>query len=101
MEPPVYAQPDKQGGWRIKVWVQPGAKRDEAVGLVDGSLKVRLRAQAQDNKANEALVAFLAHELGLSKSALELASGQASRRKTLRIRPGETPAWIETGEAQR
>lgn len=99
MQPPAYAEADKRGGWRLQVWVQPGAKRDEAVGLVDGRLKVRLRAQAQDNKANEALVAFLAKELGISKGALELASGQTSRRKTLRIRPGETPGWIETDEA--
>ncbi len=99
MSLPVYVSQAKDGSLRMQVWVQPGAKRDETAGEVDGRIKVRLRAQAQDNKANEALLAFLAGKLKLAKSALELVSGQTNRRKTLRIRPGETPDWNAIKEA--
>jgi len=36
---PEYAGPAKGGGWRVSVWVQPGAKRTELAGLHGGYLK--------------------------------------------------------------
>uniref|UniRef100_A0A7C3W7X9 UPF0235 protein ENR59_00650 n=1 Tax=Fundidesulfovibrio putealis TaxID=270496 RepID=A0A7C3W7X9_9BACT len=91
--PPVFAETAKDGAIRIQVWVQPGARQDATAGVVDGRLKVKLRAPAVENKANTALVAFLAGLLGLPKSALELSNGQTGRKKTLRVRPGEKPDW--------
>lgn len=91
--PPVYVQSARNGDWLMQVWVQPGAKADEASQVQDGRLKVRLRAPAVENKANQALIVFLAKLLGVSKSNLELASGQSSRKKTVRVRPGGQPAW--------
>ncbi|MBI4807068.1 MAG: DUF167 domain-containing protein [Desulfovibrio sp.] len=90
---PPYAGEAKGGGLRVLVWVQPGAKQDAAVGVVDGRLKVKLKAQAQENKANEALVVFLAKCLGLPRSSLELTSGQTSRKKTIRVKEGFEPDW--------
>jgi len=81
------------GEWRIRVHVQPGAKRDELAGLYDESLKVRLTAPAVDNKANGALVNFLANLLGLKRSQVSLASGQTSRNKTLRVLAETEPDW--------
>jgi len=99
MQPPAFAEQAKDGGFRILVWVQPGARQDGAVGVVDGRLKLKLRAPAVDNKANDALVAFMARNLGVPKSALELAAGQTGRKKTLRLRPGENPDWAALGSA--
>ena len=45
-----------------------------------------MKEAAQDGKANAAIEAFLAKELGLSKSAVEVASGHTSRSKRLFIR---------------
>ena len=39
----------------------------------------------EDGKANKQVVKLLAKELGLSKSALMIVRGQASREKILRI----------------
>lgn len=96
---PAYAEDAKDGGLRVLLWVQPGAKQDAAVGVVDGRLKVKLKAQAQENKANEALVAFLAKSLGLPRSSLELTSGQTSRKKTIRVKAGFEPDWHALDEA--
>lgn len=90
---PGFVLPAKDGGWRILVWAQPGAKRDELVGVMDGRLKVKLRAPAVDNKANEGLLGYLAKLLELPKSGLELEAGHTNRRKTVRLRAGLDPVW--------
>lgn len=75
----------KEEGWYILLKVQPGAKKSELCGESDGMLKVRLAAPAVENKANEALLAFIASLLGLRKNKLTLASGEKSRIKKIFI----------------
>ncbi len=65
--------------------VVPGAKRTGADGLHDGCLRVRLAAPPVDGKANEALLAWLAGELGLAKRQLRLLRGETSRRKQVAL----------------
>jgi len=89
----VFVRQAGSGEWRIRVHVQPGAKRDELAGLYQESLKVRLSAPAVDNKANGALVGFLAHLLGLRRSQVSLATGPSSRNKTLRVLAEAEPDW--------
>ena len=91
--PPVFIRQAGNGDWRIRVHVQPGAKRDELAGLFQESLKVRLTAPAVDNKANGALVDFVAKRLGLRRSQVSLASGQSSRSKSLRVLAETEPDW--------
>lgn len=96
---PQFASQAKDGGWRVSVWVQPGARRDECAGVFEGRLKVKLRAQAQENKANEALLAWLSRTLSVPKSRLELDAGHASRKKTVRIQAGSSPDWDNAAPA--
>ena len=98
---PPFAEAAKDGSVRLLVWVQPGAKRDATAGVADGRLKVKLKAQALENKANEALVAYLAGLMGLPRSALALSAGQTSRRKTIRVQAGFEPDWRALDEATR
>ena len=70
----------------ISVRVQPRASKDEIAGTMDGALKIRLRAPALENRANEALVEFLADLLKTSKSAVRIQSGAQSRIKRVEIR---------------
>jgi uncharacterized protein (TIGR00251 family) len=93
MQSPVFIRQAGSGDWRIRVHVQPGAKRTELAGLFQDSLKVRLLAPAVDNKANGALVDFLAKLLGLRRSQMSLASGQSSRDKSLRVLAETEPDW--------
>jgi uncharacterized protein (TIGR00251 family) len=74
----------------LRLHVQPGARRSEIAGLHGDCLKIRLAAPPVEGKANAALVAFLADLLGLSKAAIQLRSGAASRRKTVRVEGAAT-----------
>ena len=65
--------------------VVPNAKHTGADGLHDGALRVRLNAPPVDGKANAALIAFLAKACGVSKSAVELVSGDTCRAKRVRV----------------
>jgi uncharacterized protein len=69
----------------LTLHIQPGAKKTEFAGLHGDALKIRLAAPPVDGKANEALIKFVAETLGLAKSAVNLKSGQTSRRKVLEV----------------
>ena len=72
-------------GCVLRVVVTPNAPRTAADGLHDGQLRVRLHAPPVDGKANEALVAWLAAELGLPRRGVTLLRGDTARRKVLTI----------------
>jgi uncharacterized protein len=74
-----------RGTVSFPVRVQPRASRDEIVGAVDGALKIRLSAPAVENRANEALVEFLADVLKRPKSAVRILSGEHARNKRVEI----------------
>ena len=64
---------------------KPGAKTTALQVAADGSVTVRLRAPAQDGKANACLLAYLAEVFGVSKSSVELVSGHTAPFKKVRI----------------
>jgi uncharacterized protein (TIGR00251 family) len=68
------------------VRVQPRASKDEIAGVMDGALKVRLRAPAVENRANEALCEYLAELLKTPKAAVRILSGHRSRNKRVEVR---------------
>jgi len=67
----------------------PNAPQTKVDGLYgeagQQALRVRLHALPIDGKANEALVKWLAKELGIAQRDITLVRGQTSRRKVLRI----------------
>ncbi len=90
---PAWVKPLGDGAWHIYVRVQPGAKRSEVTGLQEGRLRVRIMAQAVDNKANQALAEFVAKTLGVRISRLRIASGETARQKTLLLTATPEPDW--------
>ena len=68
------------------VRVQPRARKDEISGVMGGALKVRLRAPALEDRANEALCEFLAELLKTPKAAVRILSGHHSRSKRVEVR---------------
>lgn len=76
------------------VRVQPRASKNEIAGVMDGALKIRLQAPAVEDRANQALCAFLAELLKRPKSAVRLLSGERSRSKRVEI-VGVTTQEIE------
>ena len=76
----------REGGVTVAVRVQPRASKDEIAGEWNGALKIRLRAPAVEDRANEALCEFLAGVLKTSKAAVRILSGERSRTKRVEIR---------------
>src|SRR2546421_5834822 len=72
-------------GVALDVRVVPGASRTEPVGLHGDALRVRLAAPPVDGKANDALMAWLAQELGCARRDVVLVRGTTSRRKQVAI----------------
>lgn len=83
-------------GSLLHVAVTPNAPRTMADGLHDGCLRVRLHAPPVDGKANDALVAWLAGELGLPRRGVQLLRGDTARRKQLAIdaAPDAVGRWL-------
>jgi uncharacterized protein len=76
----------KEGAVIFPVRVQPRASKDEIAGAMDGALKVRLRAPALEDRANEALCEYLAELLKTPKAAVRILSGHHSRSKRVEVR---------------
>lgn len=69
----------------LSVRVQPGASKDEIVGIQGNNIKIRISAPPQDGKANDQLIKFLARNFGVAKSRIQLLSGESGREKRIRI----------------
>lgn len=69
----------------LRVKVKPGSKKDEIIREADGTLKVKIRAQPVEGKANKYLLEFLSEILHLPKSKINLLKGETSHFKTLQI----------------
>jgi uncharacterized protein len=76
----------RDGSVAFLVRVQPRAGKDEIMGIMEGALKVRLRAPALEDRANVGLCEFLAYVLKTPKSAVRILSGERSRIKRVEIR---------------
>jgi uncharacterized protein (TIGR00251 family) len=70
----------------LAIHAQPGAKRTEVVGLHGDALKVRVAAPALEDRANEALIAYIAERLGVAKRDVNLIAGTKSREKRFEVR---------------
>jgi uncharacterized protein YggU (UPF0235/DUF167 family) len=83
-------------GCRLDISVVTNAKRSEAAGMHDGSLRVRLAARPIDGAANEALRQWLAHSLQVAPSRITLIRGQTARRKQWQVQASKTQieAWL-------
>jgi uncharacterized protein (TIGR00251 family) len=85
------------GGWlryqaeisrlTLQIHAQPNAKSTGVNGFHGDALKIRIAAPASDDKANAALLTWLAETLKLPRSVLKIRSGATSRRKVVEIQP--------------
>lgn len=83
---PDWFRVEADGTVHVCVHAQPGARKTEVAGLHGQSLKIRLAAPALEDRANDALVAFLAECFGVPRRSVSLVAGTRSREKRLAIR---------------
>lgn len=88
------------GQTRLCIWARPGARREAVLGVkADAAgqlwLQVAVKAVAEDGRANDALIAFLAEKLGVRQGTIRLAGGQTSRQKRLTVDETLPAAMLE------
>jgi len=69
----------------FKVKVQPGAGKNETVGVQGDALKIKINAPRVKGKANKVLVDFLARKLGVKNRQVEIISGHTTRLKRIKV----------------
>lgn len=70
---------------KVALKVVPGSSRDEISGWLGDDLKVRVRAPAENGKANTAVKKVLAAALTIPVSSIEIVSGGTLPRKVVEI----------------
>ena len=79
----------------LRVHAQPRASKTELVGQYGDALKIRVNSPPVDGKANLALIKYLAKLFAVSKSHIELLSGETSREKRFAIKsPNNKPEEV-------
>lgn len=79
--------------WRVKILVQPGAKKSQIVGIQENRLKIKIQARPVEGKANKCLCNFLSDVMGIRKSQLLLEKGLTSRQKSILISGVSEDLW--------
>ena len=72
-------------GTAFPVKVITRASKTEVAGVSEGMVKIRLTAAPVDGKANDQLIDFLADQLHVAKSAIEIVAGQNDSKKMISI----------------
>jgi uncharacterized protein (TIGR00251 family) len=70
---------------RLSLKVVPGSSRDEIVGWLGDSLKVKVKAPPEKGRANEAVVTLLADGLGIDAGSIAVVSGHGSPAKVVAV----------------
>ena len=69
---------------KIKIRVMPNSSKEEVVRQ-DTEYIVRVKAPAQEGKANEAVIRVLAEHFKVSKSSIRIVSGFSGKHKIVEI----------------
>ena len=80
---------------RIKVRLQPRARRNELVGVRDGVLLARVSAPPVEGRANLALCRLIARRAGVAASSVTVVQGQRSRDKLIAVQGVDHAAVID------
>lgn len=69
----------------IKVKIVPGSSRNKIIGAYNDALKISIAAPPVEGKANKKCIAYLAKYFDVTKSKIEIISGQTSKNKLIKI----------------
>jgi uncharacterized protein (TIGR00251 family) len=73
------------GRTRLRLRVKPGSKRNSLLGIHGGALKLGIIARPERGKANRAVLRFLALQLDLAATDIDLVGGASSQDKTVLV----------------
>ena len=75
----------KNNSLAFNVYVQPRASRNKVAGMHGNAIKICVTAPPVENKANGAVIHFVADLFGIPKSAVSIKSGRQGRNKKVLI----------------
>ena len=76
---------EKENKILLSVHAKPGAKKEGVCLIDDECIEIAVHAQAQNNKANFALIEYLSDILNLSKNSIQFESGATDRDKQISL----------------
>jgi uncharacterized protein (TIGR00251 family) len=76
---------EADGGVVFSVKVVPASSKTAISGLLDGTLKIKVKAPPQKGRANDCLIDFLAKQLGVKKSSVKIIAGQSNPIKKIQV----------------
>lgn len=80
----------------LQVKVMPRSTKRAITEITgDGLVKIRLKSPPVEGKANQELIKFLADELDIGVSEVEIRTGESSRKKLVKINGLDLPAILE------
>ena len=76
---------EKESKIVLLVHAKPGSKKEGICSIDDECIEIAVHAQAQNNKANFAIIEYLSDILGLSKNSIQFESGATNRDKQISV----------------
>lgn len=70
---------------KVSVKIKAGASKSEIVDFKNNILKLRIKAPAQDGKANKELIRFLAKFLKVTQKEIEILNGHTNPSKIISL----------------
>lgn len=77
----------------------PKSSKSEIVGEHDGALKVKIKSPPIEGAANTELIKVLSKYFNVSKTTIEILSGQTSKTKLIKINGGKSLNLPDTKSA--
>lgn len=75
----------KNGKIYLSIHAKPGSRKEGITVIDDDSIEIAIHAQAQNNKANTALIEYIADIFDVSKNVVTFETGGTSRDKLISI----------------
>jgi uncharacterized protein len=75
--------------------IQPRASKNEISGVMNGALKIRLTSPPVEGAANKACIKFLAKQLGISASRVDIVGGLTSKNKIIHVEGMDESAFLQ------
>lgn len=75
-----------ENGVVLFIRLTPNSSKDDFIGYCDEYVKIKVSAPPNENRANKKLLSFLSDTFNLSKSSVEIVSGDKSRLKKVLLK---------------
>ncbi|KAH7638561.1 duf167 domain containing protein [Dermatophagoides farinae] len=82
--------------WFMLTVAKPGAKKSQIISIDDDAIGVQIAAPPREGAANEELIDYMSHVLGVKTKCIQLDVGTKSRNKILLINFGTTTKTTTT-----